>query len=219
MDHAVQQRHGRSAAKRAFTRGREGEDTAQVEDVARRPGFMTHGLLGRHEAGRADHQARLGQRRGFHGPGDAEVNDPRPVLRQHHVGRLQVAVHHARGVNRGQALRQARGQRQQRPGRQRPVLLHRLGQRRPGDIRRRQPRHRAIDIRVHHDGSEQSAHPPRRGDLPPEPHPELRIGGQVRPDDLNRYRPPARGNAQEDPPHATAAQLPHQPVRADCRRV
>ena len=52
---------------------------------------------------------------------------------------------HARGVDRAQALRQARGQRQQRPRRQRPVLFHRLGQRRPGNIRRRQPRRRTIE--------------------------------------------------------------------------
>jgi hypothetical protein len=126
VDHAVQQRHCRPAAERAHTRGREGEDGPQVEYVARRPDVKTHGLLGGHETRRADHQARLRQRRGFHGPGDAEIDDPRAVLRQHHVGRLKVPVHHARGVDRGQAFRQACGQRQQRPGRQRPVVIHRL---------------------------------------------------------------------------------------------
>src|ERR1039457_2572651 len=176
---------------------------------------QTHGLLGGHETRRADHQARLRQRRGSRAQGDAEIDDPGAVLRQHHVGRLKVPVHHARGVDRGQAFPQALGQRQQRPGRQRPVVIHRLRQRRPGHISRSQPRRRTIDIRVHHHGREHAAHPPRRGDLPPEPHPELRIRGQLSPDDLHRHRPPARGDAEEDPPHATAAKLAYQPVRTD----
>ena len=128
-------------------------------------------------------------------------------------------MHHACGVDRAQALRQARGQRQQRPRRQRPMLIYRLGQRRPGNIRRRQPRRRAVDIRVHHHGREHAAHPARRGDLPPEPHPEVRIRGQLNPDDLYRDRPPARGNAKEHPPHAAAAKLAYQPVRADRLRI
>ena len=40
----------------------------QAEDVARRPDFETGGLLGGHEPGRAQPQARLRQRGGFHRP-------------------------------------------------------------------------------------------------------------------------------------------------------
>ena len=128
-------------------------------------------------------------------------------------------MHHARGVDRAQALRQACSQCQQRARRQRPVLIYRLRQRRPRNIRRRQPCHRAVDIRVHHHGREQAAHPPCRGDLPAEPRPEIRILGQLSADDLHRDRPAARGDAEVHPPHATAAQLPHQPVRTDRLRI
>jgi hypothetical protein len=219
VDHAVQQRRRCPGAERALARGGEDEDRPQAEYVARWPDFCTHGLLGGHEPGRTDHQACLRQRRGFHRPGDAEINDPRAVLRHQHVRRLKVPVHHARGVDRAQALRQACGQGQQRARRQRPVVVYRLTQRRPGNISRSQPRRRTIDIRVHHHGREQAAHPPRRGDLPPEPHPELRIRGQLSTDDLHRYWPTARGDAEEYPPHATAAKLPYQPVRTDRLRI
>jgi hypothetical protein len=219
MDHAVQQRHRRSVAERALAGGGEGENRRQAEYVARRPDFVTRGLLGGHEPGRADHQARLRQNRGFRSPRDAEINDPRAVLRQQHVGRLEVPVHYARGVDRAQALRQACRQCQQRPRRQRPVVIHRLEQRRPGNISRRQPRRRTSDLRVHHHGREQAAHPPRRGDLPPEPHAELRIRGQLSADNLYRNRPPARGDAEVHPPHATAAELAYQPVRTDRLRI
>ena len=60
--------------------------------------------LRRHEPGRSDHQARAGQRGGFRGAGDAEVDDVRAVLRQQDIRRLQVPVHHACGVDRGQAI-------------------------------------------------------------------------------------------------------------------
>jgi len=104
MDHAVQQRRRCPGAERALARGGEGQDRPQAEDVARRPDFITGGLLGGHEPGRADHQACLRQRRGFHRAGDAEVDDPRAVLGYQHVRRLEVPVHHARGVDRAQAL-------------------------------------------------------------------------------------------------------------------
>ena len=60
---------------------------------------------------------------------------------------------------------------------------------------------------------------PRRGDLPPESPPELRVRGQLAADDLHRHRPAARGDAEEHPPHATAAELAYQPVRADRLRI
>ena len=202
VDHAVQQRGRGPGAERALARGGEGQQRPEAEDVGRRPDLVTHGLLGGHEPGRADHQARLRQRRGFHRAGDAEVDDPRAVVRDQHVRRLEVPVHHARGVDRAEALRQARGQRQQRPRRTRPVVRYRPMQRRPGDISRGQPRRRPVDVGVHHHGREYSAHPAGRVDLPPEPVPELRIRGQLSPDDLHRYRPAARGDAEENPPHA-----------------
>ena len=219
MHHAVQQRRRGPGAERSLARRGVGKHRAQAEDVAGRPDFISRGLLGGHEPGRADHQARHRERGRFHRPGDAEVDDPRAVLGQQHVRRLEVAVHHARGVDRAQAFGQARGQRQQGPGRQRPVIIYRLRQRRPGHVGRGQPGFRPVDIRVHHHGGEHAADPSRGGDLPPEPHPEIRVVRQFGPDDLDRYRASARGDAEEHAPHATAAQLPDQPVRADRLRI
>ena len=219
MDHAVQQRRRGPCAERALARGGEGEHRPQAEDVGRWPDFVTGGLLGGHEPGRADHQSCLRQRRGFHRAGDAEVDDPRTVLGYQHVRRLEVPVHHACGVDRAQALREACGQCQQRARRQRPVVMYRLSQRRPGNICRSQPRRRTVDVRVHHHGREHAAHPPRRGDLPPEPIPELRIRRQLSADNLDRDRPAARGDAEEHSPHAPAAELAYQPVRTDRLRI
>jgi hypothetical protein len=67
-------------------------------------------------------------------PGDAEVNDPRAVVGQDDVARLEVAVDEAAGVDRGQPL----GQRGTEPlglrGAERAALGDRRRQRRPGHV-------------------------------------------------------------------------------------
>jgi hypothetical protein len=63
MDHAVQQRGRCPGTERPLARGGEGQHRPQAEYVGRHPDFITRGLLGGHEPGRADHQARLRQRR------------------------------------------------------------------------------------------------------------------------------------------------------------
>jgi hypothetical protein len=95
------------------------------------------------------------------------------------------------------------------------MVTHRLGQRRPSDITRGQPRHRAVQIRVDHVRGERVAHLPGRGDFMLEPSPKVGIGGQFSPDDLYRGWLPARRQAQEYPSHTAAAQLPEQAVRPD----
>jgi hypothetical protein len=116
VDEPVGQLRTRPFAERPLACGGEHEHRTEAEHVAWRPDIPAHGLLGRHEPGRADHQARSGHRHGLRSARDAEVNHPRPVLGQQHVGGLQVAVHHGCGVNRAQALRQPRRERQRRPG-------------------------------------------------------------------------------------------------------
>jgi len=92
------------------------------------------------------------------------------------------------------------------------VRVDRLGQRGPGHVSGGHPGHGAVHVRVHHLGGEHAADPPRRRDLAAEPGPELRIHGQFGPDGLDRHRPPAGRDAQEDPPHAALAKLSYQPV-------
>jgi hypothetical protein len=111
IDHPVHQRDGRPRAERALASSGEGEHRAQAEHVAGRAELGAQNLFGGHVPGRADHQVRA------HGGGpgrlgNAEVDDPRAVLGQQHIGRLQVAMHHPGGVDGAQALRQPGGQRE-----------------------------------------------------------------------------------------------------------
>jgi hypothetical protein len=99
------------------------------------------------------------------------------------------------------------------------VAFHRLGQRRAGHVRGRQPRHRAVQVGFHHKRGEQAADLLGGRDLAPEAGPEVGIGGQLGPDDLDGDRPAARRHAQEHLPHAAGTQLPKQPVRPDLPRI
>ena len=201
-NHALEHRGRLPAAERLASRRGEGEHRAQAEHVAERSDRLARGLLGGHEAGRADDEAAPRQRSRLRGLGDPEIDHARPVQGQQHVGRLEVAVHDPRGVDRGQALGQARGQRQQRRDGQRPAVPHRLGQRRAAHVGGGQPGHRGVHVRVDHEGGEQAAHFPGRGDLDAEPGPELRIGGQLGVDDFHGHRPADGGHAEEYPAHA-----------------
>jgi len=132
---------------------------------------------------------------------------------------MEVPVHQARGVDGGQALRQPAGQHQQGLSGHRAALADRLGQRGAVDVRRRQPRYVAVQIRVDHRDDEGSADLPGGGDLGPELVPEPGIPGQFGPDDLHRDVFPARRTAQEHIAQAAATQLPEQLVRPDRARV
>ena len=164
---------GGALAKRPLAGGRERQHRAETEDVARRADHASLRLFRGHEPGRAHDRARHWS--ATLPPAAREM--PKSITRgpssaSSTFDGLQVTVHHAGGVDRGQALGQSRGQRQHRAGWQRPVRGHRLGQRRPGDVGGRQPRHRAVRVRVDHQRREQAADLPGRGDLAREPGPE-----------------------------------------------
>ncbi len=124
-------------------------------------------------------------------------------------------MHDARGMDRAQAVRQPGRQPQHGIQRQRPVLADRVGQRRPGHERRRQPRHVAVQIRVEHGNGNGSAHLTRGADPGPEPG----IRGQFGPDELYRDVGPALGAAAEHLSQGVAAKLLQQPVRPDRARL
>ena len=123
-------------------------------------------------------------------------------------------MHDARGMDRAQTVCQPGGQPQHGTQRQRPVPADRVGQRRPGHERRRQPRHVAVQIRVEHGNDEGSAHLARGADPGPEPG----IRGQFGPEDLYRDVGPALGAAAEHLSQGVVAQQLEQPVRPDRAR-
>jgi hypothetical protein len=110
---------GRLAVERAVTREHLVEDRAEGEDVASRVGRLSPHLLRRHVAERAEHDARLGARRGgrqirllapaFLGVRQfrqTEVEDLEPaILRDEEVLGLQVPVDNPLLVGRCEAVR------------------------------------------------------------------------------------------------------------------
>lgn len=125
---AVDQRGRGTGPERSFAGGGEREHRSQAEYVTGRPDHLPFRLLRGHEAGRAHHQAGVGQRGRLCGAGDPEVDDPGSVGGQQHVGGFQVTVDNARCVDRAQALGQRCGQRQHRRRGQRPMGGHGVGQ-------------------------------------------------------------------------------------------
>lgn len=67
----------------------------------------TVGLFRGHEPRRADDQAGMRQRAGLRGSGHAEVDDPRPVVGEQHVGGFQVPVYQIGRVDRPPVLPRA----------------------------------------------------------------------------------------------------------------
>ena len=125
--------------------------------------------------------------------GDAEVDHPRAVVGQQHIGRLEVAMHQASVVNGAQRLGQPGGQLQHGVCRQRSGLRHRLVQRRACDVGGGQPRRIIIGPRGDHRGRVRAVDRLRRGHLAPEPAEERRVAGQAGVDNLDRDRPATGG--------------------------
>jgi hypothetical protein len=180
---------------------------------------MPQHLLRRQEPGQAEVLERQPARRGR--PPDPEVRQPRPVLCHEDVQGVKVPVHHTRRMNvpqpLGQPSRQPQPGGQLQPG-QPLVLTHPLGQRRAFDMRHRQPRHVAVQIRVDDRRHEGPVHLPGRGHIGPETGPEPGIASQIAPDDPYLDFAPARRTAQVHLSQPVPAQLSEQLVRPDRTR-
>jgi hypothetical protein len=187
VDQPVHEQSTRPGPERPLSTSRVHQHRTQAEDVARRPRVLTQSLLRRQEPRRQQIRAS--------DAGQPEPRDPRPVLVQQDVRGVEIAVHQPRVVNSAQPRCQPGGQQQQRVGRHRPPVAHRLSQRRPGHVRRGQPRDVGVQVRGDHRRGERPVHPAGRGDLGP----ELRIGGHVGPDDPHRDALSVRRQAQEQP--------------------
>ncbi len=204
---------GRVAHRGVRQRGAEREHVRRRSD--RRPAH----LLRSEEPGGADRGADVRERGGTGGPGDAEVDDPRPLRGQQDVGRLQVPVHHPGLVHGDQALGQ-RGAHGRDVGRdERTTVDDLVVQGGAGHVLRGEPG--AVRLQVRGDQPRGAAAPdaPGRRDLAGEPRPELLVLGQVRPDDLQRDPLPLLVGAQVDHAHPARAQPPVKPERADDARV
>jgi hypothetical protein len=182
--------------------GRIGENRAEGEDVAPAVGLLAADLFGRHERNGADNHP--GGRNGscVHWAGNAEVDNPRPVLREDDVAGLQVPVDQTACVHGGQSLRQRSTQPADSPGFERATLLNGLAQGRPRDVGSDHPRRISGGVGVNDGCRVETADLPRRRDLAGEPLPEFSVGRIRREDQLDRHFPAARRFSQEHLPHA-----------------
>ena len=170
-------------------------------------------------AGRADGDAGPGQAGRVQRLGDAEVDDLRPGRGEQHVGGLEVAVHDAGRVDRGQRLRQPGGQAVQHLGVERAAFGHVLGQRGAVGVLGDQERLRRLGVGLDDPDRAHALDPGQRGHLAAEPGTELRVVGQFGAQDLDRDRVAVLGLGQVDDAHPARAQPGRQAVPADPRRV
>jgi hypothetical protein len=203
VDQPVHEQGTRPGPERPLSASRVHQHSTQAEDVARRPRVLTQSLLRRQELRR--------QQIGASNAGQPEPRHPWPVPVQQDVRRVKIAVHQPRVMNGAQPRCQPGGQQQQGRSRHRPPVAHRVGQRRPGHVRRGQPRDVGVQVRGDHRRGERPVHLAGRGDLGPEP----RIGGHVGLDDPHGDALSVRRQAKEQP---VTAQRLKQLVRPDRRK-
>ncbi len=151
--------------------------------------------------------------------GDAEVDDPRAVVREQDVGRLEVAVHQALVVDRTQPLGERGAQGADHGQGQRALLAHGVSERRPRHVGGGHPGPLGVGVGVDHLCCPEPAHPARRGHLAPEPGAELGVARQVRVDQLDRDGPPGPRTAQVDAAHPAGPELALDHVRPDLARI
>jgi hypothetical protein len=182
-------RRARGDAERVGPGGGVGEDGPEREDVARRPGLERLHLLGGHVAQRPDDGAGRGQPGVGDRARDAEVDDPRPVEREQHVGGLEVTVDEVGSVDGAQRLGQARGEPPHGGDGEGPVAGDDVVKGRTRDECSRQPRRVVVDPRRYDRSGVPAADLLRGFHLVAEPSDELRVLAQLPVDDLDRYDP------------------------------
>ncbi len=190
------------------------------EHVARRAGAALEDLLGRDPAGRAHHHAGVGvPGADMGGAGQAEVDDPRPGERQHHVGGLEIAVHEPGRVDRGERRRHAHGRRVQHGRRQAALLDEVVLQRDAVDVLGDEEQDAVVLAVVQHAGGAERGDLAGVGDLFVKARPIDRVGGVVTADRLERHQLAVGIARQIDRAHAARPDPAHQLVRADRRRI
>ncbi len=218
--HDAVQHHLRTAVPEGrVAHGAVRERGAEREHVGGRGDGRPAHLFRCEEAGRADRRADMGERRGAGGPGDAEVDDPRPLRGQQDVGRLQVSVHDPGLVHGDQALRQ-RGSDGRDVGRaERSLGGDLVVQGGAGYVLRGEPRAVRVEVGGHETCRTAAADPARRRHLTGEPRAELLILREIGPDDLESDPLALLVGAQVDHAHPARAEPSVKPERADDARV
>ena len=133
--------------------------------------------------------------------GDAEIDHHRGALEQHHVARLDIAVHHPSGVHREQGIGQPAGQAGERLPAQRAVLSHYVVEGAAGNEPGHDVGHVAVEVGVDHLGHVRAADPLHGLDLAGEPPPRRRVPGHAGAQDLERDRPVTPVAGEEDNAH------------------
>ena len=163
--------------------------------------------LRRQVAGRAHHEAGLGQPGRVGHVRDAEVDDHRVPAVEHDVARLEVAVHHAGRVDGGQRLGKPLGQAVERRAAQRSHLAHHLLQRPAGDVPGDDVGRAAGHVGVDHLGDEPVPDPAHGLHLAGQALPGVRVAGHGRAEHLDRDPAPVRVRAKVDNAHTALADL------------
>ena len=214
-DDAVEDRLVRAAAERQVAGRRKRHRRAPGMYIRRGTARLALDHLGGEVPGCAHHQPGLGQPGGVAGLSDAEVDHDGPVVGEHHVARLQVAVHHARRVDRGQRLGHAVGQPPQPLAGQRAAAAHHLLQGGPGHEPRDDVGIFAGDVGVEDFGDVRAADPAHGLHLAGQPAARVDALGAGRMEHLDRHRTAFRIPGEVHHPHAAFPEAVLKAIRAE----
>jgi hypothetical protein len=208
----------RIGAERGAPGGRVRHHGAPGEDVRGRaePGLRLRlEPLRRHVRDRPDHVVGAGVVAGrLERPGDAEVDHLDAAQGEQHIAGLEVAVDHARAVDRGERGGDADRHAVQVGRGERTVLADHIGQIGSVDEFDHQVRRVVVGIRVEHLGGAERRHLPGPVHLAAEAAPEAVVAGVLGADHLDRdLAPVAVPPAQVDRAHAAFAEAGDEGVR------
>ncbi len=213
--HAPEHHRHRPVAERRPARGREDQHRGPAPPVPRLARGGTGHHLGVDVARRPGHHARLGVPDVVLDLGDAEVDEHGAVVGEHHVGRLDVPVHHPGRVDRGDRLEEPAREPGQLVRLERAVLGHGVLERLAVDQLGDDERLVRVGLGVEHACHARVPDPVQRGDLAPEPVPRRRIRADLRVEELEGDAPVVGVDRLVDRPHAAAADLAHEDVTAE----
>ncbi len=140
--------------------------------------------------------------------GDAEVDDDRLPVGDHHVARLEVAVYDSGGMNRGQRLSQPVCEPPQGSAGERAATGDHGVQGQPGHVPGHDVRRSTVQVGVQYLGHVAAPYPPHGLDLAAHPPSGVRLLGHPRVQRLERDLFIRRGQRQVHHAHATLADPP-----------